>query len=181
MAIVSILFSLELYSISEVRESNNALLVLIALFAQSITQEVLFRGIIFRGLSKLCTVLTSSLILSTIFALLNTLVDGPFILPSIAAAFSTFILCMLYHWKKSLVLNAMVNTSWLYIVFLTGVLDEHWRASAPVISKFHGELYLSGGSFGPESSIFGVIVLAGAVFWFYQKYKKLERNTKPIN
>lgn len=171
LIIITLLFSYEFYLIQKIQEANELRFILFALFAQSLSQEVLFRGILFKGITKCSSALTAALCLSGVFAVLNILIDGANLLPFISATCSCFILCMLYHWKQSLILNAIVNTSWLYVIFLTGVLDEHWRSSAPVISIAQGEVYLSGGAFGPDASILGITTLATFSMWFYVKYK----------
>ena len=172
IALVAALYGLDLYLVQARQSANEILFVLAALFCQSLSQEILFRGILFRAFSLGYSALTVAILLSIAFALLNILVDGTNLMPLLAALLSCFILCLLFTWRQSLVLNALVNTSWLYVTFLTGVLDEHWRGSSPLITRPHGNVMLSGGKFGPESSIFGIILLAAFAVWLYKVYLK---------
>lgn len=157
--VIALLYILGLYQVIAYQSTNEVAIILVALFAQSMTQEVLLRGIIYRQFSKHYSAISVALTLSTILACLNMLLDGVYVLPFVSAFLIHFILCMIYQQKDSLVLSAIINTCWIYATFLTGVLNEHWTKSAPVLSRAHENTLLSGGKFGPESSIFGIIIL----------------------
>jgi len=175
LLVIMILYGLGLYQIAEKQQSNEVLIILLALFAQSMTQEVLFRGIFFRQIAKVYPALYVAFCLSLTLALLNILVDGLFVQPFISALLINFVLCMLYQQRQSLLLPALVNTSQLYITFLTGILDEHWRNSALFITKTSDSVLFSGGHFGPESSFFGLLALSAATIFLYRKHKSIKQ------
>ena len=175
--VITILYSFGYYQIVSHQTNSQLVVVLFALLAQAITQEVLFRGILFKQFARIYPVAYVVVVISLLLAMLNILVDGPYLQPFMATLLMDLVLCLLYQINNNIFLSTIANTGWLYLTFLTGVLDEHWRTSAPIITQTQGNSLLSGGVFGPESSLFGLLVLSLVAIWLF-KLNKLTWTTR---
>ena len=167
--VLALLFSFDLYQITQLNQNNELVIVFIALFAQAASQEVLFRGIFYGHLVNHFSWLKLAVIFALLLAGLNILVDGVYIQPFVATFFIHFILCLLYQYSANLWLPIVAYFGWIYVTFLTGVLDEHWRISAPMVTEPSANSWLSGGSFGPESSVLGLLVMVCFTFFLLKK------------
>ena len=166
------------YQLTEIRPSYDVLLVFIALLGQAVTNEVLFRGLFFRiSESKLGTVHTL-FGLSLILAMLNILVDGSDWLVFLTTFLLNLVVTCIYVVTRNIWLTSMFYAGWLYIKFLTGLVDEHWRISAPFISKISGPDVLTGGKLGPDASIITLITL-GTVFAFL--WQRMRQENKIVS
>ena len=169
MVVISItsisLFASGYYEVVTHQATNEMFLVLVALTSQAITGEILFRGILFRVIEeKIGTVYCLALV-PILLGLLNILVDGPNILVLISTTLISLLWCSIYVLSRNLWVVGMSYAAWLYTVFITGILDEHWRASAPIVSNYNGSEIITGGEFGPENSILTVILVLICVFY----------------
>lgn len=90
--VLTVLFSLDLYSVVSYQENPALVMIALALGAQAFSQEVLFRGILFRQLTKRYQVLYVAMALSLLLAGLNVLVQGFSLLSFVAVLMMDFIL-----------------------------------------------------------------------------------------
>lgn len=166
---ILLLFSLGFYQVTDQQVTNELLFVFIGLSTQVIITEILFRGIIFRVLEKHIGTVYALIFVPVSYGLLNILVDGLNPLMMIATILISALWCSIFVLSRNIWVVGLHATGWVYAIFLTGLLDEHWRASAPFISSSHGNNYLTGGSFGPEASIITIVTVAISLYFVLSK------------
>lgn len=154
------LFAMGYYQVVSHQPMDEMLFALIGLMTQAITGEVLFRGVFFRLIERNVGSLYSLVVVSVLLGLLNILNDGLNLTVLVATILISALWCSVYILSRNLWVVGLFVGGWLYAVFLTGILDEHWRASAPVVSSYNGPVWFSGGQFGPEASVITIVVVA---------------------
>lgn len=159
------LFTAGYYEVVSHQEMDEMFLVLIALTSQAITGEILFRGILFRIIEGKIGTVYSLVLVSVSLGLLNILVDGPNLLVLISTMLISLLWCSIYVLSRNLWVVGMSYAAWLYTIFVTGILDEHWRASSPIVSSYNGPDFITGGEFGPEHSIITAVLVSICILW----------------
>lgn len=163
------------YQILTMNHNEEWVIVFFAFVAQAITQEVLLRGILFRQWIKRWPARRVTLCLSLVLACVASLIGEFHPLAFISEFLTHVILCFIYLRTGSVITCGLAYCTWLYGTFLTGVLDEHWRSSAPLSSLAHSEVALSGHIYGPESSLIGIAVLTLVATILYKKQYQIDR------
>lgn len=167
-AVISIttltLFAMGYYELVTQQKWGEVLLVLIAFAAQVIVAELIIRGIFFRLIEQSAGTVSSLILVSLVYAGVNILNDGPNLIVFVSSALICALWCGIYILSRNLWVVGAHATGWLYAVFLTGILDEHWRVSAPFISSYNGPALMTGGEFGPDASIITIVVAAICLF-----------------
>lgn len=168
VAIVSVttlsLFAMGYYEIVTYQALDEMLLVLVALSAQAVVGEFIFRGIFFRIIERQVGTVYSLVLVSVAYGLLNILVDGPNPIVMVSTMLISALWCGVYILSRNLWVVGLHAAGWLYAIFAIGILDEHWRASAPIISNYNGPPLLTGGAFGPDASIISIVVVSIFLF-----------------
>jgi len=165
---VILLFTLGLYQVIEIRSWHLLPLVFIALFFQGMSSEVLFRGIFFRQFIRWIGPKNATLLLCTLYASVNLMVDGIHLQIFISHWLFCCILCQIYIVTRNLWVTGAFHGTWLFFAFLPGLLDEHWREGALVIGQVIGHVLLTGGSWGIEASIFCIAILSIVNVYLYR-------------
>lgn len=177
-AIISItilpLFSLGYYQVVTYQTFNEVFFAFIGLSTQAIFGAIIFTGIFFRIVEPHLGTMYSLISLSLLLGLLNVLVDGPDVVVLISSILINALWFSLYVLSRNLWVVGLANGAWLCAVFTTGILDEHWRASAPIVSSYNGPVLITGGGFGPEHSIITVIAVAISLFLILRLAHKKE-------
>lgn len=167
---IGLLFLSGFYTVSHFQSWHNVPFVFLALFVQGLSSEVLFRGIIFHHFSLWIGPLKAILVFSVIYAGLNMMLDGASIQVFITHGLFSSFLCLVYLRTKNLWVTGTFHGMWLFMSFLAGVLDEHWRVDAPWITKADGNILISGGQLGPEASLFSLLILLMVNVYFFKLY-----------
>ncbi len=154
------LFALGYYQVMSYQPFNEIPFALVGLTTQAVFGAILFTGIFFRIIEQHIGTKQSLLSLSIALGLLNILVDGPDLMVFISSILISALWFSIYVLSRNLWVVGLTNGAWLSAVFATGILDEHWRASAPVISSYDGPTLLTGGQFGPEHSIITMAIVS---------------------
>jgi len=98
---------------------------------------------------------------------------------SIIGVFSIFLLsafwCGLYVWTRNIWVVGIHHAAWNYTEFSFGILDEHWRISAPLEISINGPSIITGGSWGPEGSIISVVICLLGLSYLYSRTHLLPR------
>jgi hypothetical protein len=179
VAIISItilsLFTLGFYQIVSYQPFDEIFFALIGLFTQAVFGAILFTGIFFRIIEPHVGTTYSLLSLSIALGLLNIVVDGPDLVVLLSSTLINALWFSVYVLSRNLWVVGLSNGAWLSAVFVAGILDEHWRASAPMVSSYNGPVFITGGEFGPEHSIITIVVVSICLFLILRlaKHKKL--------
>lgn len=165
----ALLFTLGLYQVTEIRSWHLLPSIFIALFFQGMSSEVLLRGILLRHLILWAGPGKATLLLCTLYAAANLMLDG--LHPQVFISHWLFccILCQTYIVTRNLWVTGTFHGTWLFCAFLPGILDEHWREGALVLGQINGSVLLTGGLWGIEASIFCIAILSIVNTYLYRK------------
>lgn len=166
------LFYTDAYMVVEQRTWAKTPYVVIALFIQGIAAEVLIRGIFFRNIASWLGQGVAVLIVCTIYASLNLLIDGLYLQVFIGQWMFCCILSLVYIQTRNLWVTGALHGAWLVISFLPGVLDEHWREGAVILTQVSGDTWVTGGQWGAELSIYCITSLCIANLFLYLKQSR---------
>jgi hypothetical protein len=158
------LFALGYYQIVSYQTFNEVFFAFIGLTTQAIFGVILFTGIFFRLIEPHLGTKYSLLSLSVLLGLLNILVDGPDVVVLLSIILINALWFSIYVLSRNLWVAGLANGTWLCAVFSTGILDEHWRASAPIVSSYNGPVLITGGEFGPEHSVITIVIVSICLF-----------------
>ncbi|MFT5048418.1 MAG: hypothetical protein ACI8UP_005421, partial [Porticoccaceae bacterium] len=156
------LFLLGQYKVIEIRAWTFLPYAIVALFLQGIASEVLFRGIFFPNIVSWLGKNIAVLLLCTVYASLNLLIDGGHLQVFVGHWLFFCMLSLLYLKTENLWVTGALHGTWLVVAFMPGVVDEHWRDGALIITKVQGARWLTGGQWGAELSIFCIAIMAAA-------------------
>ncbi len=173
------LFSLGYYRVETSQPLDEIFLVLVALMAQAITSEILFRGIFYRVLEQRIGTPYSILFVSVSIGLLNILNDGLNVMVLTTTILIQALWCSIYVLSRNVWVVGLSSAGWLCAIFMTGILDEHWRTSSPIVSSYTGPDFISGGVFGPEASIITIFTVSISllVIWKIIYRNNAQKNT----
>ncbi|WP_430884429.1 lysostaphin resistance A-like protein [Fusibacter sp. JL216-2] len=133
----------------------------------ALLEEFLFRGVIFRLIKMRHSSKAALIVSSLIFSVAHFGNDAFNIMSLLSILLLGLLLGLVYSRTQSLWLVTCLHFAWNYTqVFFGTVLSGTRMFDQGVF--FHSELLgpdiISGGAFGPENSIFAVLVLLGVIF-----------------
>lgn len=165
---IALLFAIGAYQRVVVRAVTPELLGVAGLIAIAATvEELIHRGLLFRLLERAWGTAVAMPVQGVLFALphLENLERGE-VVPVAVMLLSVTVLGMLWALLFVLTRNLWVaaanHAAWNFTILASGVPlsgIEEWRALAPLESRYAGPDWLTGGTFGPESS---AVVIASA-------------------
>ena len=170
-----ILFATGLYDVDAYQRWTELHLVFIALTCQAISGEILFRGIFFRLTEQQLGTAYTLIFIPIAYGLVNIAVDGLNLVVLVSTILISALWSCIYILSRNLWVTGLFVAGWLYAVFLTGILDEHWRTSAPVISHSSGPELLTGASFGPEASIVTIVLVSMSLIFLMKLIKEKDQ------
>jgi membrane protease YdiL (CAAX protease family) len=169
---VALLFALGAYEMVLFRGASPALLGPAAIIGiAAILEELLYRCLLFQLLERAWGTGVAMAVQSVLFALqhLENVAQGG-TADAVVMLVSVTLLGLL--WAAVFVLTrnlwavAANHAAWNFTILLSGVPlsgIEDWRALAPLETRYSGSRWLTGGIFGPESSLLVIVTVAVAV------------------
>ncbi|MFT3897539.1 MAG: type II CAAX endopeptidase family protein [Thermomonas sp.] len=153
-----------------------AALILIA----AMLEELMFRALLFRVLERTLGTGIALAVQAPLFALqhLENLVhastfDAAAMLASVTVL--GLVWATLFVLTRNLWVGVAHHAAWNFTILLSGVplsgIDD-WRALAPLESRYAGPAWLTGGQFGPESSLLVIATTALAMIWLLRLAKR---------
>ena len=167
-----LLFVLGYYQVVSTQPLDEVVFAVIGLTTQAIFGAILFSGIFFRIIEQKVGSQPALVTLSIALGLLNILVDGLNVMVLVSSIVINALWFGIYIYSRNLWVVGLANGAWLSAVFATGILDEHWRASAPIISSAEGSTIITGGTFGPEHSIITILVVSISLLALLRKARQ---------
>ena len=163
---IAILFGLGTYEQVLFRGASPALLGVAGLISiAAVLEELIYRCLLFRVLERTWGTGAALVVQAVVFALLhlaNVEQGGSGDVMTMLVA--VFMLGLLWAGLFVLVRNLWVvaanHAAWNFTILLSGVPlsgIEDWRALAPLESRYAGPDWLTGGMFGPESSLLVIV------------------------
>jgi uncharacterized protein len=171
------LFAAGIYEVTAVRGLQSELFGVAGLiFVAAMLEEVAYRGVIFRMLENAWGTLPALGLQSLLFALQHLAnVEGADLVASLTTFVSVMLIgafwALVFVHTRNLWIVGAHHAAWNFAILLTGLpLSglEDWRGLAPLESRYLGPDWLTGGAFGPETSVLtmGLMVVCIAVLLY---------------
>ena len=171
---VLLLFAVGYYQVVLSQGMGGMAFVVFGIGAVAIGEEFIFRGILFRILEKQIGTLYGVLFVCGLFGAGTIFAGDELSLMAVLASTLTSVLwCGIYIWSRNIWVVALHHLAWNYTEFASGLLDEHWRISAPVVSSAEGPVLFTGGTFGPEASVLTLLLCSVSILFIYSKLRTL--------
>ncbi len=160
------LFALGNYEVVAVRGMQGVPPIAGAILAAAIIEEIVFRGIVFRALEGALGTVMAVLLQSLVFAIMHWFNAGADLAMVLALTLIGAFWTCVFIASRNLWVVGLHHAAWNFAIFATGIpLSglEDWRAKAPLESIYHGPAWLTGGEFGPETSIITAVVMVVSI------------------
>jgi membrane protease YdiL (CAAX protease family) len=171
---IALLFALGAYELLLWRGFSPALLGVAGLIGiAAFLEELVYRCLLFRVMERTWGTVFALVAQAAIFAVghMENVVQGA-VGDAVAMLVSVTLLGLLWAGLFVLTRNLWVvaahHAAWNFTILLSGVPlsgIEDWRALAPLESRYAGPDWLTGGMFGPESSLLVIVITGLAVLW----------------
>lgn len=171
---MSLLFAIDAYEPLLFRGASSALWGVAALIVIAATlEELVYRGLLFRVLERSTGTGIALVVQALVFAVVH-LENLPDASPGDAARLLVSVSLLGVLWATLFLLTrnlwvvAAHHAAWNFTILLSGLPlsgIEDWRALAPMESRMLGADWLTGGIFGPESSLLVIATTAMAMLW----------------
>jgi uncharacterized protein len=159
---MAVLFALGVYEPVLFRDASSALLGVAALIGiAAILEELTYRCLLFRVVERAWGTKVALAVQAVVFALVHLenveqggIIDVVTML--IAVTVAGLLWAAVFVLTRNLWAAAANHAAWNFTILLAGVPlsgIEDWRKLAPLESRFAGPDWLTGGMFGPESSL----------------------------
>jgi hypothetical protein len=167
--IVGIAFALGIYKIVGAGDFSGMLAALVGVaIVPAFTEELLFRGILFRWIEEFAGSWAALGLTSALFGLAHILNPGATWFSSFAIAVEAgLLLGAVYMLTRSLWMPIGLHAAWNFTEGpIFGVPVSGGPASGAIRASIAGPQLLSGGPFGLEGSVIAVVVATTAGLWF---------------
>ena len=169
---IAVLFALGAYEMVLFRGFSTALVgVAVLIGIAAFLEELVYRCVLFRVLERACGTGVALAVQAVIFAVAHfENVENSGAREVVTMLASVTLLGLLWGGvfvlSRNLWVVAANHAAWNFTILLSGVPlsgIEDWRALAPFESRYAGPDWLTGGMFGPESSLLVMVSIAVAV------------------
>jgi membrane protease YdiL (CAAX protease family) len=160
------LFALGNYEVVAVRGYQGVPAIAGAILVAAILEEIMFRGIVFRTLEGALGTVPALLLQSLVFAIMHSSNAGADLVMVLALTLIGAFWTCIFIASRNLWVVGLHHAAWNFAIFATGIPlsgIEDWRAKAPLESVYHGPVWLTGGEFGPETSIITALVVLASI------------------
>lgn len=171
---MALLFAIDAYEPLLFRGASSALWGVAALIVIAATlEELVYRGLLFRVLERSTGTGIALVVQALVFAVghLENLPDagiGDAARLLVSVGLLGVLWASLFVLTRNLWVVAAHHAAWNFTILLSGLPlsgIEDWRALAPMESRMLGADWLTGGMFGPESSLLVIATTAVATLW----------------
>jgi hypothetical protein len=179
---IALLFALGAYELALVRTPSPALAGVAALIGIAATlEELIHRCLLFRVLERSWGTAVALVLQAVLFALphvenLEGAGTGPVAVMLGSVALLGLLWAGVFVLTRNLWVAAANHAAWNFTILLSGVPlsgIEDWRALAPLETRYAGPDLLTGGTFGPESSLLVIAAAtAAAVFLLHRARRR---------
>jgi hypothetical protein len=169
---IAVLFALGAYEVVQFRGASPALLGVAAIIGiAAILEELVYRCLLFQLLERAWGTGVAMAAQSVLFALQhleNVGQGGPadVVMMLVSVTLLGLLWAGVFVLARNLWVVAANHAAWNFTILLSGVPlsgIEDWRALAPLESSYSGPGWLTGGIFGPESSLLLIVSTTVAV------------------
>lgn len=178
------LFAAGIYEVTAVRGLQNELLGVAGLIlVAAMLEEIAYRGVLFRMLEDTLGTWPALWLQSLVFGVHHLAnVEGADLVATLTTAVAATLIgavwTLVFVLTRNLWIVGVHHAAWNFAIVLTGLpLSglEDWRALAPFESNANGPDWLTGGAFGPETSVItigvGVVCLAALAYEAHRRQR----------
>lgn len=175
--VLGILASSGYYRITSAGSWNVLPEIVIPVIMLALTEELIFRGIFYRNLEKTIGAPLALIISGILFGILHITNTNVNVLGIVSATLGGLFLCMCFSLTRRLWLPTFFHIGWNLMQPLFGVRISGEDELIPVFmsSTLEGPTLLTGGRFGPESSILALGILGLLISWGISKIRSKNR------
>ncbi|MEU8708122.1 CPBP family intramembrane glutamic endopeptidase [Streptomyces sp. NPDC048565] len=145
----------------------------------AVTEELLFRGVVFRLVEELTGTRVALALSAVLFGALHLVNDGATVWGALAIGIEGGLLtAAAYAATRSLWMPIGIHWGWNFAsggIFGTAVSGDDTTPVGLVRGVFSGPSAITGGDFGPEAGIFSVLVCSVATFLFLRTARRRGR------
>jgi uncharacterized protein len=169
---VAVLFALDAYEMVQFRGTSSALWGVAAIIGIAATlEELVYRCLVFQLFERAWGTGVAMAAQAVLFALrhLENVAQGgtaDVVLMLVSVTLLGLLWAGVFVLVRNLWVVAANHAAWNFTILLSGVPlsgIEDWRALAPLESRYSGPDWLTGGMFGPESSLLVIVPITVAV------------------
>ena len=177
--VILVMYLMGGYTIVSVNPISFILPGLLIAFTSGITEEVLFRGVIFRIINEKWGSIIALTVSALLFGLIHLMNKNSSLYSGIAIAIEAGILlgaCYIYSGNLWLPIGVHFGWNFAEADLFGGILSGNDIGKTLITAKFTGSEYLTGGAFGPENSLPSILICTGAgvlLLWLAYKKKRL--------
>jgi membrane protease YdiL (CAAX protease family) len=186
---MAVLFALGVYELVLFRDVSPALLGVAALIGiAAVLEELIYRCLLFRVVERTWGTKVALAVQAVVFALmhLGNVEQGgarDVVTMLIAVTLAGLLWAAVFVLTRNLWAAAANHAAWNFTILLAGVPlsgIEDWRKLAPLESRFTGPDWLTGGMFGPESSLLVIVSTTVAVVLLLRAARRRGRFFVPV-
>jgi membrane protease YdiL (CAAX protease family) len=168
--VVLILYILGNYSNVSFAGAGILVLIIVELFAASVFEEVLLRGIVFRITEKSLNTIWALIISSVLFSILHMANSGFNLASFISLMLIGGVLGLIYSLTKNIWSVIFVHLGWNFAQAFYGLKISGRVFEGMADNELTGPLWLTGGEFGLENSYITIVLLAIVFAVLYRKH-----------
>jgi len=169
-SVILILYISGNYSIISFTGGGLLVFVFIELFAASVFEEVLLRGIVFRITEENLNTVWALVISSVLFSILHLANSGFNLVSLISLMLIGGLLGIIYSYTKNIWSVIFVHLGWNFAQAFYGLTISGKVFEGIPRSELSGPLWLTGGEFGLENSYITIGLLAIVFIVLYRKH-----------
>lgn len=169
LIILGILYLIGMFKITSTQISWYVLYTVISIFVFAFFEELIFRGILYKLIEEKYGTYISLIITGIVFSLFHLSNNNFNIVSFFGIVIGGVVLGIMYTYTKQIWLSVFFHFSWNLTQVIFGVTlsgEDRFSRGAVFTSIREGHELLTGGNFGPENSIFAILLTA-VIFTIY--------------
>lgn len=148
----------------------------------ALTEELLFRGLVFQAIERLRGPRAALVISSLLFGLVHLANPGASLWSSLAIAVEAgMLLGAAFLWRRSIWLVAALHATWNGLEQLFGIPVSGHVDPSLLLATLHGPAALNGGGFGLEASVIPVLLSLVLTAALLRAARSRRRSVSPQN
>jgi len=155
------LYATGLYQLVGYRGFDGVAGMLVIIAIAAVLEELAFRALLFRILEETVGTTAAFLASAVVFSAVHLTNHGVHAITPLTVTLAGLMWAGLYIIWRNVWVTAAHHACWNATIFLIGVplSGEEWTSQAPWQTAVRGSALWTGGSFGPEDSLFNILVM----------------------
>lgn len=141
-------------------------------------EEVTFRALLFRIVEERAGTLWALAVSSLVFCVSHVANGGFGVISLVSVTLAGVMWACVFAATRNLWVASAHHAFWNAVIFLSGIPlsgSEEWRAAAPFVTEYRGNVLWTGGAFGPEDSIVNIVLCAAMCGGLWRLARRMDR------